>query len=227
MNNGFKDASLNKLIIEKQLRNYILFVIQALEAMRKDLMEKGNSLPNHEEKIRNYLYKNYLQNDEYKKSVSFDKERIRFEIESPENYDENTYIYVGRVDIKILGEESLIRDNAYNIIECKRIDGTLTLNKKYIEEGLKRFTTEKYSSYNNQNAMLGFVVKNIDIIENTKNIDKIQQEDEEIKVIEFRKIEDMEKECYKGVYNESRLKIWHVFFDISNIIYKEESNSAN
>lgn len=44
-------------------------------------------------------------------------------------------------------------------IECKRIDGTADLNKKYVKEGVARFVTQKYSSYYGRNVMLGFVVK--------------------------------------------------------------------
>lgn len=219
MNKGFKETSLNKLIVEKRLKKYIIFVLKSLEAMKNDLIESKETLPNHEEKIRNYLKEKYLQNSEFRNLNSFN-EMVRFEIESPENYDEKSYLYVGRIDLKILGEESLVKDEAYNVIECKRIDGKNTLNKEYIENGLKRFVTKKYSSYNNQNAMLGFVVRNIDIFENTEKINELQQVDKEINVIEFEKIEK-DYYLYRGRYNNGKLTILHAFSNISGVIDKK------
>ncbi len=219
MNKGFKETSLNKLIVEKRLKKNIIFVLKSLEAMKNDLIESKETLPNHEEKIRNYLKEKYLQNSEFRNLNSFN-EMVRFEIESPENYDEKSYLYVGRIDLKILGEESLVKDEAYNVIECKRIDGKNTLNKEYIENGLKRFVTKKYSSYNNQNAMLGFVVRNIDIFENTEKINELQQVDKEINVIEFEKIEK-DYYLYRGRYNNGKLTILHAFSNISGVIDKK------
>ena len=219
MNKGFKETSLNKLIVEKRLKKYIIFILKSLEAMKNDLIESKETLPNHEEKIRNYLKEKYLQNSEFRNLNSFN-EMVRFEIESPENYDEKSYLYVGRIDLKILGEESLVKDEAYNVIECKRIDGKNTLNKEYIENGLKRFVTKKYSSYNNQNAMLGFVVRNIDIFENTEKINELQQVDKEINVIEFEKIEK-DYYLYRGRYNNGKLTILHAFSNISGVIDKK------
>ncbi|MGW9530933.1 hypothetical protein ACWHAM_25070 [Paenibacillus terrae] len=67
---------------------------------------------------------------------------------------------------------------AYHIVECKRIDGTTTLNQKYITEGVKRFFSPapqpKYSSYYLQNIMFGYVVQVIDIHENADKLDKLQ-----------------------------------------------------
>ena len=69
------------------------------------------------------------------------------------------------------------KDDAYYITECKRVDGSSDLNKKYVKEGVARFVTEKYSSYYGRNIMLGFVVKKIDISSNVKLIEEIQNAD--------------------------------------------------
>ena len=53
--------------------------------------------------------------------------------------------HIGRVDIRILLKSDFEKDDAYYITECKRIDGSSDLNKKYVKEGVARFVTEKYS----------------------------------------------------------------------------------
>ena len=81
------------------------------------------------------------------------------------------------MDIRILLKSDFEKEDAYYVIECKRIDGTSDLNKKYVKEGVARFVTQKYSSYYGRNIMLGFVVKKIDMSANAKLIEGIQNAD--------------------------------------------------
>ncbi|MDX5642580.1 hypothetical protein, partial [Clostridioides difficile] len=100
---------------------------------------------------------------------------LRFEVEAQENYDNKNESYEGRVDIKVISKDTLADRRAYYIIECKRIDGKETLNKKYITEGVQRFITEKYSSHYGKNIMLGFIVKDINIQSNIQKINSLNQ----------------------------------------------------
>lgn len=95
----------------------------------------------------------------------YDDLYLLFDAEVAEGYDLTSEEYIGRVDIKVYSINTIINPKDYYIIECKRIDGSSTLNRKFITEGICRFILNKpkYSSYNKKNIMLGFVVKNIDI----------------------------------------------------------------
>lgn len=97
----------------------------------------------------------------------------KFEIEVPENYVGDGQ-HIGRVDIRVLLKSDFKKDDVYYIIECKRIDSSVDLNKKYVKEGVIRFVTKKYSSYYGRNIMLGFVVQKIDVSANAKLIEEIQ-----------------------------------------------------
>lgn len=85
-------------------------------------------------------------------------------------YNEDDDSVKGRTDIKVYNAiERTKNTNSYYIIECKRIDGTNKLNKKYISNGINRFIeNEKYPSFKKVNGMLGFVVNSIDIEHKTK-----------------------------------------------------------
>lgn len=125
------------------------------------------SLINDENSIRDYMLSNYLKRQWFKKqnditNYLFDKELV-----------ENT----GRIDIRIMPVNPLINDEAYYIIECKRLNsknqnGKKGLNGEYISEGICRFVSQKYSSYYKTNGMIGFIVSTINI---NKNIDCINK----------------------------------------------------
>jgi hypothetical protein len=69
-------------------------------------------------------------------------------------------------------------DKDYYIVECKRVDGNSksNLNYRYVRKGIVRFVLDPitYTSYHNKNIMFGYVVKNIDVPENTKKINATQ-----------------------------------------------------
>ena len=120
--------------------------------------------------------------------------------------DENTSHIAGRVDIKIRNiNEFLIYEehDAYFIIECKRLDGSKSLNDKYITEGIHRFTSKKYSSYYGVNGMIGFVIKKIDIDSNISRIGDFFNELEKDKLYDS---------------NHSKLKLYHLMMDFSDNI---------
>lgn len=212
---------LNKDILEalcranfEKITNYILDIC---ELVVEDYEKKQLKLPNDENKIRSIMLEEYLR----KQKVSYDMSNYRFDLEVPENYAGNGH-HIGRVDIRILLKSDFEKEDAYYIIECKRIDGTSDLNKKYVKEGVARFTTQKYSSYYGRNIMLGFVVKKIDMSVNAQLIESIQNADlDEHMLGEFELVGNGSvTESYKCIYQiqSGEVELRHIFSDYSSIM---------
>lgn len=126
------------------------------------IIEKQCSLPNDENLIRNEFMK-YLKDSHYKHTHAPLNE-FYFDREVPEQN--------GRADIKVLTRNCFEDDDAYYIIECKRLNninttGITGLNAEYIKNGICRFVTGFYSTYNDFCGMLGFVIDKMDIHKNT------------------------------------------------------------
>ena len=190
------------------------------------MMKKNNiKVPNDENKIRNILRKDYLNNRKIRDSIGFTG-KYNFDREVPEDND------IGRVDIKITTENTLADPEAYYIIECKRLDnknltGVSGLNAKYITEGIKRFIDIKYSAYYSINGMIGFVVERLDICANITNINKLLKEnfsDENpvpcLNSLNF--IKDFEYQYYSiHKIRNKKIKLYHLMFDFSANIIEE------
>lgn len=212
---------LNRGIIEalyranfEKITNYILNIC---ELVVEDYEKKRLKLPNDENKIRSIVVEEYMKKQ---KSV-YGMSDYRFEIEAPENYVGNGK-HIGRVDIRILLKNDFEKEDAYYVIECKRIDGTSDLNKKYVKEGVARFVTQKYSSYYGRNIMLGFVVKKVDLSANAKLIEKIQNTDLDKHMhgnFEFIESNGV-AESYKCIYRiqSGEVELRHIFLDYSRIM---------
>lgn len=126
------------------------------------------SLSNDENKIRDCLLYNYLKAPAIK--AKLDLNNYLFDPELPEDS--------GRIDIRVMPVNPFIEDRAYFILECKRLDskntkGKTGLNAQYINEGINRFTSKKYSAYHKTNGMIGFVVEQLDIHKNTQSINSL------------------------------------------------------
>lgn len=208
--------------IRNSIHNKIIdILIKSTECMMND----KEIIDNDENIIRNILYEKYLNNNSVRKQIESDN--FIFNIESPENFDENTKKYIGRVDIKVISINEFKDTSDYYIIECKRIDGTNILNNKYIDEGVSRFVVEpiKYKTKTNRNIMFGFIVKDINISENTIKIKNIHSTNEYIKnnisedFIEERQHENIYS-LYRTSYYEYNIKLFHIFYNISKIIIK-------
>ncbi|WP_051435889.1 hypothetical protein [Tenacibaculum sp. 47A_GOM-205m] len=140
------------------------YVISVIYTCYNKMLQNYSVIENNENKIRNRLYKDFLKPVKVKEGLSIDK--WIFHPEVPEIDD--SYHEYGRTDIMLyLSDEYLKSENAYYVIECKRIDGGKTLNDAYIQNGMNRFIGEKYPVYNNKAGMLGFVVKSININDNS------------------------------------------------------------
>ena len=197
----------------------ITYILAICNLVAEDYEKSQLRLPNDENKIRSIMLEEYMN----KKKKTYEMLDYRFEPEAQENYAGNGQ-YLGRVDIRILLKNDFEKDDAYYIIECKRIDGSSNLNKKYVEDGVARFITEKYSSYYGRNIMLGFVVKELDISSNTKLIEKIQNADSnqqmhgDFEFVDSRGV----TESYKCMYQiqSGEVELCHVFSDYSSIMEK-------
>lgn len=193
------------------------YILDICELVAEDYQNKQLKLPNDENRIRSIMLEEYMK----KQKASYGMSDYRFELETPENYTGSGQ-HIGRVDIRILLKSDFEKEDAYYIIECKRIDGTADLNKKYIKEGVARFVTQKYSSYYGRNIMLGFVVKKIDISANTKLIEGIQNSDLDQNMHgNFQLVNsDNLTESYKCMYQiqSGELELRHIFSDYSSIM---------
>lgn len=162
------------------------------------LLDKIELPYNDENKIRDILLANYLNNNELRQR--FGLINFLFDPEVPVNS--------GRSDIKVQTKDTFLDTNAFYIIECKRLDGNSTLNKAYVKDGIDRFTTNYksenheyyYTSHYGINGMIGFVIKNINIDNNMQKIGNF-----------FNAIEN--HKLYNS--NHKNCKLFHLMMDIS------------
>lgn len=193
------------------------YIIDICELVVKDYKKKQLKLPNDENEIRSIMLEEYMK----RQKGAYGMTDYRFELEVPENYVGNGK-HIGRVDIRILLKNDFEKEDAYYIIECKRIDGTSNLNKKYIKEGVARFVTQKYSSYYGRNIMLGFVVKKIDMSANAKLIEGIQNAESDQHMhgsFQFVGSKGVTN-SYKCMYqiHSGEVELRHIFSDYSSIM---------
>ena len=172
---GFSSTSLNHQIAVGILNHIIENMLECFELMRQDCERNSVKISNNEICIRDYLFYNYLNNDAVMRAIGFDD--FLFIPEVPENYVDNRPI--GRADLQVFSTERFRHRERYFIIECKRVDGNLTLDREYIDEGIRRFVGEspKYTSFYKVNGMLGFVVREFDIDQNTDRINQLLKSD--------------------------------------------------
>ena len=222
---GFNHKLFNKKIAESMIQDILVKILQCSEMMVADYKISGKRIRNHEEHIRNVLYNEYLNDNRIVEKIGLNK--FHFEAEVPENYQNHTPI--GRVDLKVINQDTFTQKDAYFIIECKRIDGGVRLNKAYVTDGINRFLSHKrnqskYSSYYGVNCMLGFVVNRIDIDKNMTKINLIHQEINTLKKKATDINEYIFNEHFKFTYvsnysmSNNILKLYHAFYDFSLII---------
>lgn len=218
---GFKNQTLN-IEFGKNLYNVIInALIAGCALMVDDYRKSGQKIPNHEELIRNRLLEQYLENDDARAALGFDDVPIRFLPEVLEGYSKSTGVYTGRTDIRVTSVNWFFNRNDYYIIECKRIDGTQGLNKKYVHEGISRFTNDppKYPSYHNRNVMLAFVVKSINQNATIRAIAQIHAtclNTITTQNIAIRQVSPEYSLC-ESIYN-SGLTLEHIFYDVADAV---------
>ena len=119
----------------------------------KLLMSDNEEIENHENILRNCLLKDYLNNNQVRKGLGI--KIFHFEAESA--FIDSNYRESGYFDIKVTLHRTFDDSDVFFIFECKRLDGYATLNRKYIEEGMMRFVTNKYRpSYSLHNTLKYF-----------------------------------------------------------------------
>ncbi len=214
---GMLDKNILKALYRANFEKITAYIFDICELIVEDYEKKQLKLPNDENKIRSIMLEEYMKTQKGVYGMS----NYRFELEVPENYVGNGQ-HIGRVDIRILLKNDFEQEDAYYIIECKRIDGSSDLNKKYVKEGVARFVTEKYSSYYGRNIMLGFVVKKIDVSSNAKLIEEIQNAELDQHMhgdFQLVKSEGVTK-SYKCMYQipSGEVELRHIFSDYSSIM---------
>jgi hypothetical protein len=194
-----KDKYINKFLglLNKIYQNYELLITDKIKISKK------------ENEIRNILVDNYLS-----KNI----DNYTFKKEEQNN--------LGRVDIFI--QKDFTEDTPEFIIECKILDnknleGTEGLNAKYIKNGIQRFLTEHYFSYNDfyVNAMIGFVVEKIDIEKNIHNLNNLSKKLLNNLVKITQQIEPIDTNIYQSQYltiNNKEFIVYHQMTDFSNNI---------
>lgn len=188
----------------------------------KDMVASDCQLSNDENKIRDHLYINYLNNDDVLRKYKFGK--YKFDKEIAEDFGE------GRVDIRIISPDIFENKQAYYIIECKRIDsintqGKTGLNAEYVINGMNRFLKEnKYSSFYGTNGLIGFVVSQMDIKANINKISTLAKTHligsytQEIQAESFISDFQYHYSSHHTKQNGEQIKLYHLMYDLADKI---------
>ena len=126
------------------------------------ICKTGKNVSNNENAIRDAVC-DYLQNDSYKNNYTNVVRCYHVDTEVREGDH-------GRTDIRFLKVKDYEGQQVYYTIECKRLDGNSHLCKEYVDNGIRRFTTGKYPTFLGCNAMLGFLVRTIDLAETINKV---------------------------------------------------------
>ena len=218
---GFLDRSLNTAFKCGLYNLIVLTDRNSCELMLKDCTAEGRVLSNHEEKIRNHLLENYLNNDQVCPQTGTENISLRFLAEVPEHYDLSSDTYSGRIDIKVVSVNWFANSSDYYTIECKRIDGTKSLSKKYVVEGVCRFLGNPalYPSYHNKNLMLAFLVNNVDRAKIFTDISSVYRDELNSKIIkDITIIETSSTYFFCESKYTSGLLLGHLFYGFSTIV---------
>ncbi len=179
-----------------------------------------------EEYIRNvFLKEEYLWNKKLKNQ--FGIKHLSFEAESAEINIEN--ITIGYHDIKVTGiglfEFGETDKHKYFSFECKRLNKGNQNTYKYINDGIKRYTTSKYSSKMPLAGMIGFIEEekpNDYVIDINKKLKK-HNDINTLIYFEFYEFIQSFKDSYKSIHHRKnsiieQIAIFHFFFNISTCI---------
>lgn len=176
----------------------------------KFIISRGIMLPNNENLIRDEFAK-YIQDDEYKNENTSSIKNFHVDTEVREG------VY-GRTDIRFLPINPYEGQKAYFTIECKRLDGSIYLNKEYVLNGINRFKDpHKYSTHLGYNAMIGFLVRKVDVEHVTQGVNRHLNSDEYLSALSL----DFAKGCYTFESNhraQKEIVLFHLWLDLSNTV---------
>ena len=198
------------------------YILSKIIACYYLILKEKKNVCNNENKIRDIILYNYLKKENYKQQLGLTN--YLFDPEIPEN--------TGRIDIRIMHINPFINDDAYYIIECKRLDtnnpnGTSGLNGEYISEGICRFVSSKYSCYYKTNGMIAFIVQPMNIQENVACLNNIINTSgfpsNTQRNIQQRKIVDDFNYSYYSIHSidNKEITIYHLMLDFSKNIQEE------
>ena len=194
-------------------------ILSKIISCYRQMLADNVTLRNDENGIRDYMLTNYLKKQWFKRR--FDITGFLFDKELVEN--------TGRIDIRIMPLNPFIADEAYYIIECKRLNsknqtGKSGLNSEYISEGICRFVNNKYSSYYKTSGMIGFVVESIDIDKNVTSLNTLLDtsftHSNTINQLTKKSIVSDFPFSYYSTHtsNKDELLIYHLMLDFANYI---------
>lgn len=177
-----------------------------------------NVLSNKENEIRDVLLIDYLKNNKIRRELGLTDYLFDREVSEDKTS--------GRTDIKIQTLNTFQDTAAYYIIECKRLDTKSqnwekSLNSEYVNEGIARFVSGKYSTYYKVNGMIGFIVESMNINENVGVINgllngKLQTS----RTLHYHEIVSDFTFSYRSTHNLEigEIAIYHLMFDFSQQI---------
>lgn len=219
------DASAFKENAEYYYEREFLLILSKITLCYKKIISNSDQLENNEDKIRDHLHCNYLNNQAVRNALNL---FYHFECE-PKEYGSSE----GYLDIKIFNENIFSNPSEYYIIECKRLNnqnkrGRDGLNGKYIKDGILRFVQKKYSSFHRSNGMIGFVVEKMDIDSNISDINYLlsntyPEANTTSQIISIDFIDDFKFQYFSQHrdIDESDFKLYHLMLDFSdNLINK-------
>lgn len=171
-------------------------------------------LENNENKIRDAI-EEYLADDNYKEhytsTVKF------FQVDTEVREGEN-----GRTDIRFLQVIPYQGQKVYFTIECKRLDGKAFLSKEYVIHGIERFKDEKkYATPLGCNAMMGFIVRTLNVDETCNAINTHLTAQEYLAKMH----EELPNGCYKFESKhllEGTITLLHLWLDFTPCIEKSK-----
>ncbi|MEX2335990.1 MAG: hypothetical protein WD555_01810 [Fulvivirga sp.] len=193
-------------------------ILGKITACYKLMKDDVPSLPNDENKIRDVLLLNYLKDNQSRKKL--DLLQWHFEREIQEDHS------IGRTDLKVISANTFLIQEAYFLLECKRLDninvtGSTGLNAKYIENGICRLVSKYYTSYHRVNGMIGFIVEKLDITNNIQNINELlinvfKESNTTNKIVQDNFLEGFPDHFYSihKDTDDNSLKIYHLMFDL-------------
>ena len=189
------------------------FILSQIHKCYEKMLVDYDFVENNENKIKNRLYRDYLDNQIIRDELGLNDFLFKTETASiDENYNEKGYSDIEVIDL--IGSKKSTK--AYYTIECKRIDDKNihykdSLNNKYINEGINRFIEEKYLTHHKVNGMIGFVVTEMDIANNTKHFSNF---------VHYKFIENFEYSYRSNHTTKSNKEIilYHLMIDFSSKI---------
>lgn len=175
-----------------------------------NITSSGNNIENNENKIRDEIA-DYLSDDDYKENYTTTVKYFQVDTEVREKKN-------GRTDIRFLQVHPYKGQKVYFTIECKRLDGNAFLSGQYVTNGINRFVkNKKYDTPLGFNAMMGFIVRTLNVEVTCKAINT------NLPVEEY--LVKMQEDVAKGYYKfeskhilDGTITLLHLWLDFSSCI---------